>query len=445
MTPTFRTSTRAVALCLGLFGLVGAGCNQDAPETDDLFNRFSLIESAPDHGLDRAALETRLVEAIDGAHTAILLAFEDLESDAVADALIRAQARGVDVRVVGDVDSAAQHGFVRLLAELQPGPEGDVPVRFGDGGLDYSPMPTVAISRTGDMNRMTHNVLVVDERRVIDLSGGLPRTRDCAIGVDCTLPTFHQLGFDATSEDLGKDFADEVQTMYGGVFSNTLDSFGGPQKSNTNNRTHYITTSGDIEVYFGPQERLLKRVIDEIYNARASVWVVSDEFANTYAAEALIYKAAAGFDVRVVIEPEGESCESAVDCPNRQQCAMGTCEVAFNVVDRLRTGFDDVRLPNHTAGVRYANDLRQTVVVIDALRSPVNGVSYTTRVFVLSQPMTSAIAYASGANNVPRPSDAFMDSNMWVMNALPTAPDPDVDAVVISVRDLYEAATPATP
>lgn len=439
------TRTLDPALLLGLVAILAASCNQDAPDPGEMFNRFALIESAPDRGLDRAALEARLVDAIDRATFRVQAAFEDLESDAVADAIIRAQARGVDVRVVGDVDSRDQHGLTRLANELAPGPDGVPALQLGDGGLDYSPMPTVAISRTGDMNRMTHNVVVVDERRVIALSGGFPATPDCAIGADCTLPTFRQLGFDATSEDLGKDFGDELQMMFGGVFSNTLDTFGGPQKSDTNNRTHYITDSGDVELYFGPQERLLKRVIDEIYNARASVWIVSDEFANSYAAEALIYKASAGFDVRVVIEPDGGPCETSFDCPNYQQCAMNVCEVSFNAVDRLRTGFDEVRKENRVAEVRLANDLRQTIVVIDALPSPISHERTRTRVFVLSQPMTSAIAYASGQVNTPRPSDAFMDSHMWVMNALPTAPDPDVDAVVDSVRDLYDAATPATP
>lgn len=431
----------AWAVALAAAGLL-VSCDNAAPDPGELFNQFALVEASSDGRMAPTALEAEAIALIRGAKRSVYAAFEDLESEAVADALIEAQARGLVVRVVSDEDSAGQRGLVRLAEGLQPEADGRIPLRLGDGSLTYSPQPTVTLTRTGDMNRMTHNFIIADELRMMNLSGGFPA---CEAGASCDAG-FWQAGFVVKSEDIAKDYTDEFVQMYGGVFSTTLDTFNGPQKSDANARTYYPSDSGAPQVYFGPQERLLKRVLDEIYAARASVLIVTEEFAHNFGAEALIYKVSTGFNVRVVTEPDGSSCEQDAECPNFQVCVQRACEIPFNQIDRLRTGFEESRTgASQRAEVRTLRGIRGTLVVIDGERSPINGERYKTQVFVLSQPFTSAISYAAGQEGTARPSDGFMDSNMWVLTEYPGQENPQVRELAAQVQGALSASEEVEP
>ncbi len=415
---------KTMALALAAVGLVS--CDTAAPDTRDMFNTMhtltagdaALVQSATGKAggstMSNTQLEQHIIDAIGTATRTIEAAFEDLESEAVAQALIDAQRRGVRVRVVGDIDRSEQAGFVKLtsnggLEPNGPGRDGQAVV-FGNGELTYNPQLIAVITRPGEQNRMTHNFVIIDELRVINLTGGFFAGN----------PDVAQIGFDSKSEDLGKDFGDEFNQLHGGQFSIVLDTFNGPQKSNTNNRTHYVNDLGDLEVYFGPQERLLKRVVDEVYNARASVHVVGEEFTNFFLSEALIYKAINGFNVGVVVDTDG-------------------ADVDFSKLEIMQNAFDDVRggsdvLPT----IRTADNIRLNMIIIDADRSPINGKQYRTRVFVLSEPLLEAIAFTAGNQPTPRAADAFADANMWVLNRFVTQPNTNVERFIDIYDELFE-------
>jgi hypothetical protein len=406
-------------LTLLAFALIGsAGCQLEAPERSQLFNRFSTVTAGSDEMLSAlgsregggefndAQLETQVIAVASSAERRLEVAFEHLESTAVAQSLVDAQERGVDVRVVGDIDHRNQAGF-RLLTDpmvgLRDNGDGIEPVTFGDGEIFYSPQPTVEVLRAGDLNRMTHNFIIADESRVVNLTGGFfsPEAGQ----------TF-QIGFDVTSEDIAKDFGDELVQMYGGMFSTTLSTFNGPLKSDTNTRTHYPTDLGDLEIYFGPQERLTKRLIDEIYKARASVFIATESLNNNFIRDALRYKAESGFDVGVVVSTE-----------NRDS--------AFSRVDELRELFDDMRGGDILPDLRLAEGVKLNMVIIDANPSPINGKTYKTKVFVLSQPLLESISFTTSATGTEaRASDSFSDANMWVLTRTSINPEPNVDRFI---------------
>ena len=339
-----RAATCLVAA--GTLMLAVAGCSNEAPPvTSQHYNQLTLVESGSGGAASKsgAELETFLVEAIGDADESIYAALEDLKSDSVADALIAAYRRGVDVRLVSDIESRGQRGFRKIEAQAPR-----LPIRYGDGGLSYQPQPTIDLVRTGAMNQMTHNFLVLDKVRVLNLTGGF---RDVPEGRGDDL----QIGFDAMSEDLGKDFQDEFDQMFGGTFSTTVDTYNGPLKSNTNPRVYYPTPSGVMELYFGPQERLIKKALDEIYNARGSVWVTTEMLENRFIMEALEYKAMIGLDVKVVIgDDDGDGVFNGVDaCPtkadpeqsDRDQDGIGDiCDVCpdYATLDQLDTDGDGV-------------------------------------------------------------------------------------------------------
>ncbi|MEL6177694.1 MAG: thrombospondin type 3 repeat-containing protein [Myxococcota bacterium] len=279
----------------------------DDPGRTSYFNRFSVLdvgESDEGFTLTGAALEEQLIEEIDNAQTSILVALETFASETVALALVRAHRRGVAVSMVGDIDNRFQLGF-RLLEAQAPG----VGIRYGNGELSYAPQPTISVTRAGDMNRMTNNFFVFDELRVVSLSYGLPSSEEF---------DQLQLGFWTKSEDFGKDYKDEFDQMFSGVFATTLNSFNSEIKSNTNARVYYPTDRGVVEVYFGPQERPLKRLIDEIYSARGSVWILAEELNNRFILDALEYKALAGLDVRVLVaDDDSDTLPNTIDnCPD---------------------------------------------------------------------------------------------------------------------------------
>ena len=62
----------------------------------------------------------------------------------------------------------------------------------------------------------------------------------------------------------------------------------------------YPTLDGTLELYFGPQEPVVKEVIDSVYSARSDIWISSPVLRNTDLLSALRYKQEAGFDVRIL-------------------------------------------------------------------------------------------------------------------------------------------------
>ncbi len=389
-----RQTTRitALALCVAcLCTTLLASCDNEAP-SDDLanayFNRFELVIASPETGtgLNERALEQGLVEGISNAKIQIVAAFENFESEVVANALVAAHERGIRVRFVGDIDKGDQRG-IQILQDA------GVDVVLGDGALTYSPEPTVSVSRSGSDNLMSHNFVAIDERLVYSLSSGFTGTN------------IHQLGFRAVSEDLGKDFTDEFNQMHAGVFATTLSAFNGPIKSITNNRHFYPTGEGVMQVHFGPQERITKRIIDEIYSARASVFIATPYLSNRYIADALRYKAMNGFLVAVIVDDEGTNVENT---------SYGA----------LRADLDGIRDGDDTLpAVRSGPSLGQTLVLIDSARSPINGQRYTARAYMLSQPLLAALSFEDGPRTEARPADAFTDSHMWTLTRHPDGPN----------------------
>ncbi|MFU8805626.1 MAG: hypothetical protein ACNA8W_17570, partial [Bradymonadaceae bacterium] len=235
------------------------------------------------------------------------------EDVAIARALVRAHERGVDVRVVGDEDNRTGAGFAALE-------EAGVMPAYGNGELRYLPDPTLGplleecqgtrehitctratgparaddgmMIRPGDYNLMSHTFFVVDEVVVWNLTN--PLTGD----------NNYWLGFRLKGEDAARSFAREFQQMYGGVFATTLSVYNGPLKSATHQTPTHYTNQGILRVQFNPQERLVKQIIDEVYRAKASVYIMTEDLANPYLVDALEYKHRNGFDIKLIL---GES------------------------------------------------------------------------------------------------------------------------------------------
>lgn len=364
----------ALVACLAL---VAVACDTEAPASDDFYLQASAFVVAPgDAVMSSDALEGEVIALIRGAREEVLVALEDFESTAVAEALVAAHVAGVEVRVVGDADRRAQAGFALIEAA-------DVPVTYGDGALSWNPNPFLAVDRIGDTNRMTLNVVVADRLDVIALSGGFPAADDAS----------YQLGIRLHGEDLARDVADVHDQLFGGTFATTLTFYGASTSADANHRTIYpLPDERRFEMFFGPQEPAAKHLIDEIYAARASVWIATEFLANESVVSALRYKAEAGFDVRVVA---GTSVPTEDD----------------RVLPELVSALGDT-----DATVRTLDGVQGSLVLIDVVASPFDGATFPARMFVSSAPFVGAVPFAGeGEDARPRTSAVFTDFMVWML------------------------------
>ncbi len=367
-----------------LFGLALVGCAQEAPSSATaLFDRYQATFVPPATSAEAAlAVQAAFLAQVSGAKTSIDLAVEGFDDPVSAQALIAAAQRGVAIRVVGDEDRRADAGFSALAAE------GINPV-FGDGALPWAPSPGVEMVRGGNDNRMSHNFMVVDGETVFVSSNGP------VVASGGRAQLFNVMA----SQDLAKDFTGAFQQMFGGVFATTVTSYGEPMPSNTNNRTRIPMQDGSVlSTWFGPQEPIIKEAIDRIYAAKSSIYLATTGLYNKELVDALRYKAAAGFTVKVVVD-------------------AASADAVGSRLSRLEGGITDPNTPSPNAKVARRPNVGFNALIIDAEPSALDGTQGPATMFVPSQPFIETIPYVSGAAGFePRPCDTFFDSNAWAIS-----------------------------
>lgn len=250
-----------------------------APATGDVFTTLSLDVVEGGEGASDA-----LIAVIDGAVDTVRVATPALDDTALSDALIAAHDDGVDVQVVTDVDRSTDAGVLDLQ-------DAGVPLTLADGAVEYHDYAIdQKVAWPSQSVTMSHAWAVADETEVALAS----RAGDAADGTRVTMRL--------TSQDIGQDLLGEFTQLFGGTDASSLTAFNSLAKSITDTRWLYPTQTGtNAQVWFGPQERLVKRITDAVYGARASVWVLSGDLADEGLTRALQDKAAKGFDVRVIV------------------------------------------------------------------------------------------------------------------------------------------------
>jgi hypothetical protein len=253
---------------------------------------------------DGPSANARYIELANGAQNSLRVALNTLEDEDLANAIADAYDRGVDTRIVLDFDSAASAGAL-LLAErgivclggdeaLQARANGETaPCTLADDGTEYFDFANnIEVNVPSSSIHMTHHFAVADRVNLLRSN----QAGDVGNGTRITLV--------GRGEDLGDDLSWEHQQLFGGTDASTLTAFSSMAKSITDNRWMYPTqTPVVLEMWMGPQERVIKRIIDSVYRARANVYVLTDDFVDPNLARALEQKAADGFDIRVIVGP----------------------------------------------------------------------------------------------------------------------------------------------
>lgn len=260
-----------------------------APDVTDLFGSIETFVAE-----DAASADAHFIEAIDAATTDLSVALPVGENLAIGEAIVAAWDRGVAVEVVTDIDQADDPAIVAISDAL-------VPLQLADGALTYFDFAiNVDVAWTSEQVRMSHAFAVVDQQDVVmATSAG-------------SLASGPRVVIEARGEELVEDLLSEFNQVFGGTDATALTSFSNPSKSIVEPRWLYGTTDDtQLGLWFGPQERLVKRVIDAVYGARSSVRILTDDLSNDGLVRALQAKAANGFPVTVVVGPRFGTASSA--------------------------------------------------------------------------------------------------------------------------------------
>lgn len=254
--------------------------------------------------------------------------------------------------------------------------------------------------RPGTMNQMTNTFTVIDGLVIYNFA--TPNSANEQLWV----------GWRAHSQEMAIGFSQEFQQMFGGVFATTLGIYNGPIKSTVHGAVYdsripsdrpgryrqllegYLTDRGLMTIHFNPQQRLVKEMIDEIYRARGSVYIMTDEVVNDYVIDALRYKGA-HFNVQLIVNANAT-------IPERLQNSGVIIRRAPASLSYVPT----VMLNNVSEGPGNKKWPKTLVVTSHSF--------YTGPPFRVFRPQELG---EQSPDDIVRiyPSDLFVDGNMWMM------------------------------
>jgi len=230
--------------------------------TADWYSVYFTDPGSPNSLSYRGGPEEHLAAAIDQARMSVDVAIYDLDLWRLRDALLSANQRGVDVRVVCDGDNIDKPEIQTLL-------EAEISVR-GDRGYG-----------------LMHNKFVIIDRREV-WTGSMNFTRTGAYLNNNNLIRIR-------SSKLAQNYLVEFEEMF-------VDGlFGAGSPSNTPDPT-LLCEGTLIEVYFSPDDYTEAQIIRLIGEAESSIFFLAFSFTSSAIAEAMIERAQSGVTVSGVFE-----------------------------------------------------------------------------------------------------------------------------------------------
>lgn len=405
-----------------LLALVAAmGCSNEE------ISYQSALETKSSFYLNQAAnARAGLIAEIRGETTRVDAALQRLTDDELAQAFVVAKSNGAQVRIVGDSDFADDSGFAILR-------DAGIEVTFGDGQMRYLPDPTISpilencgystrgdkvvcpasapfeplsggeMVRPGDYNLMSHTFIILGKRVTWNFASPFDDVS--------TIP----LAFRMDGETIQESFRREFNQLFAGVFSTAVDVYNGPVKSGVQYAPIYITEFGELYLRFSPQDRVTKTIIDEIYKARASVYIITNTLSENFMLDALNYKKANDFDVKIIVNETAQDPDSVAALT-----ALGARYAPASV------GY----LP--------------TLVIIDSEPNRLGTVE-TRRAHIASHPLWRtapfSIYFNEQADEVEvYKSDYFCDGMMWSLTAYPGQENKPLDSVKKLFTDTYASS-----
>ena len=223
------------------------------------------------------SIEGKLIEKINAAQVSIHIVSFEFDLTPVAEALIAAHNRGVDVRWVTDDENGME-------ADEEP-----------DRG-QFAMLQAAGIEVRAD----TRSALMHNKFWLFD--GQTAWTGSTNI----TESSFFQ-----QNNNVIVIQSPEVVAIYEREFQEMWDGQFGPRSPSTADQQSVVVNGTPIQVYFSPEDKVLDHIIPIVANAQTNIRFLAFSFTDYPLAQAMIDRAAAGVDVAGVYEKVGSETEGA--------------------------------------------------------------------------------------------------------------------------------------
>jgi phosphatidylserine/phosphatidylglycerophosphate/cardiolipin synthase-like enzyme len=226
-------------------------------------SRKTELRFAPNVEYDPNGIEMQVIGLIDKARTSVDLCLFEFSLPRVAEALVRAQTRGVKVRMVYDSREDDQPAL-KLLQEHR------VPVR-GDQRAAYM-----------------HNKFIVIDRRIV-WSGSTNISDEGIYADDNNCLAFH-------SPQLAAQYTTEFEEMF------VDGKFGTTSPANTSHDWIAVDTGVKAQVFFAPEDHAMDRIVEVVRGAKKSIRFLAFAYTSKPLFDAMVERMHDGVVVEGIFE-----------------------------------------------------------------------------------------------------------------------------------------------
>ena len=225
----------------------------------------------------QGSIEGRLIDKINAAQTSIHIVSFEFDLTPVAEALIAAKQRGVDVRWVTDDESG-------LAADEDPG-RGQFAM-LQNAGIEV---------RADTRSALMHNKFWIFDSQIawtgstnITVSGVFQQNNNTVV--------IH---------------SPEVAAIYEREFAEMWDGSFGPKSPSTVDQQSVVVNGTPIQIYFSPEDHVLDHMIPLVSSANSSIRFMAFSFTDFPLAKAMLDRSRAGVNVAGIFEKVGSETESS--------------------------------------------------------------------------------------------------------------------------------------
>ena len=255
----------------------------------------------------RGSIPERLIAFIDGAQSTIHIASFEFNLTPVAEALIRAHRRGVEVQWVTDnvhgIESDQEEGRGQF-AMLQ------------DAGIEV---------RDDGLSALMHNKFWIFDNQTV-WTGSTNITVNGNFRNNNNVLVIH-------SPEVAAIFEREFQEMWAGQF--------GPTSPSTVDLQSTMVARTPVQVLFAPEDKVISRLVPLVEEAKSSIHVMAFSFTHSTLGQAVLERAQQGVDVQGIFETRGSETEFSeltilfcAGVPVRQDGNPATFHHKVIVIDR---------------------------------------------------------------------------------------------------------------
>jgi phosphatidylserine/phosphatidylglycerophosphate/cardiolipin synthase-like enzyme len=225
----------------------------------------------------QGSIEGRLIEKINAAQKSIHIASFEFGLTPVAQALIAAKQRGVDVRWVTDNENG-------IDADSEPG-RGQFKM-LQDAGIEV---------RADTRSALMHNKFWIFDGETA-WTGSTNITESGVFQQNNNTIVIH-------SPEVAAIYEREFEEMWNGQF--------GPKSPSTADQQSVTVNGTPIQVYFSPEDKVMDHMIPIVSSARSNIRFLAFNFTDYPLAKAMIDRASAGVDTAGIYEKTGSETDSS--------------------------------------------------------------------------------------------------------------------------------------